>query len=157
MKTFLFSVLVLCSLLCKSQDKIITSGKNIIHYKSERISEELSKIEDPLNPKIIYNRALGVDVNIYVDTVFKKYTITFKDKDDKLTAMVYSYVRDYFIDEKPQTPKTRMYLMKFQDIDFMLIDYITLPPFYLLEIRFDKSNTPNTQLLLRIKDIELAP
>lgn len=160
MKKVALSILILLSFTVKSQTKITVGGKNSVHYKSDLISEALIQnyFQFSDKEKVIYDRALGIDVDIYVDTIFKKYTITFLDKDNNKKVMIYNYIRDYFLENKGDNSKTnKLYLMEFADTKFFLIDYLDFFPFNQIEIDYDKKSSNNCTLLFRIKDVKKIP
>jgi hypothetical protein len=145
MKYILLCICLAIAIFGHSQNpKVIINEKHTLYYEADLITNELLDNYPSFgNEKYIYIRALGIDVKIYVDTVFKKYTITFKDQDNKEMVMVYKYIRDYFIDSASQSNKVaKIYLMEFQGMRFMLSDFIDI--FNILDIVYEEKTNGYT-------------
>ena len=103
MKSIIIILLILGPLSFNSNGQINLTSKNIIHYKADYLKQlsvknyqSLKKVDE----KVLSEKVLGVNVDIYVDTVFKKYTILDKDENDTTSGMTFSYVRNYFSEKK---------------------------------------------------------
>lgn len=160
MKCILFCICLILSIHANSQEqpkKIVVGGKNSLYYKADVITNELIDGYPPFfgKEKYIFNRVLGKDVEIYVDTLFKKYTIRFKDQDDNNKVMVYKYVRDYFIDSASQSSSSRMntkiYLMESGSMRFMLSDFMDI--FNYMDIIYEDRQGTNFTLRHSMKNV----
>jgi hypothetical protein len=149
MRTLLLLLSILLSLSAKSQ------SKHTIYYTAEVMHSNLMEFKSDLTSKSILKKVVGVDVEIEIDTMFKKYTISFTDKDDKRTMMNLSYVRDYFMDSDNDPRTGKIYLMSYSGLTFMLIDYINLAIFNELEIRMEEKKD-NYTMVFEIKNIVRA-
>ena len=128
------------------------TSKNTIHYEGGVLTDELIQHYLSDSQKVIHNKVLGVDVKISIDTVFKKYSILFTDKDGQRKLMMFEYVRDYYPTVKNDFPSwNKLYLMEFQGIRYFLIDYLETDPFYELEVRHNEMFPNNCTLLYRVK------
>lgn len=156
MKFFMLLVCGVLSTTLKAQPAKINI-QNSIHYKSDLISESLIQnyAEFSDKEKTIYDKAFGTNVDIYIDTIFKKYTILFNDKDYKRTVMVFDYIRNYFLSNDKEQASSLIFLMEFQGIKFMLIDAIKL--FNVLEVRYDEKLEGNYTHFFYIKHLEYVP
>ena len=147
----LFFILLFLFLYTNAKSQTV----NIIHYKSDVMTEVLTQNYFQDSEKVIYNRALGTNIDIIVDTVFKKYTITFTDKDNDRKVMVYTYIKDYFLDKKNNKSGNKLYLMEFSGVYFMLGDYSNL--FGVIDIFHDRKYYNNCTMEYRIAGITKIP
>lgn len=161
MKTLLLITFILCFSVVKSQKQTITiNTTNSAHYKAKNITESVIQNYGEFSPdeRVIYEKVLGVDVDIYIDTVFNKYIIIYKDKDYNSVTMIYEYIRDYFIEKNGKsgnTKYTKMFLVDCMGTKFMLNDLSRNPVFYLIEIRAEEKLSNNCTWVFAIKNITL--
>jgi hypothetical protein len=161
MKSIFLFIFILCFTVAKSQEQTISiNTKNTIHYKAKTINESAIQNYGVFSPdeKVIYEKVLGVDVDIYIDTIFNKYTILYKDKNYKSIAMIYEYVRDYFIEKDGKsgnTANTKMFLVDCRGSKFMLIDLSKNPIFNMIELRAEDKLANNCTWVFTIKNITL--
>lgn len=150
MKKIFPFILLAISISANSQTiKDVVINKNTITYKADIINEEL--VQNYLtfnNEKHIYNKVLGKEVQLYIDTLFKKYTVIFKDEDNGKQKIILKYIRDYFIDGHPTLAD--MYVMEYQGKYFWVTNAIK--KFGTLTIVFEEKDGINTKLLF-IKNI----
>jgi len=159
MKHIILFVLVICTISVKSQKQELTiNTKNAIHFKSNIISEILTKNDKVFNSdkEVVYDKVLGTDVHVFIDTLFKKYTLIYKDKDYEPVAMIYEYVKDFFTEKEggKSTGNNKVYLMKMGDTYFMLSDFRFLN---LIEIQYTQQFVGNSSLVYAIKELEYVP
>src|SRR5687767_10125705 len=83
-----------------------STDAQIIKYTAAAMYEEI----ETKDSKTLGSRPYGKEVEILVDTFFKKYTITFTDQDDVRTVLPLKFVRNYF----GQSDGIKLYLMEFQ-------------------------------------------
>ncbi len=81
----------------------------------------------------------------------------FKDVDGNSKMMIYTYISDYYPANKNDNPSdNKLYLMKFQDSYFYLIDFMDMFVRE-LEIRHNRKFPNNCALLYRIRDVRKMP
>jgi hypothetical protein len=131
--------------------------KNICAYKAETLIQE-TIVQNYMgdSERVLSSKVFGIDVKIIVDTVFKKYTIMYTDKNYKRSAMIFNYQRDYFIDGKSDNPKiNKLYLMVLDGgLHFFLRDYLDWGLFNDLEIRLEEVLAHNIKYVFKIKNAE---
>lgn len=155
-KRGLFAIAAFFCLNCfkVSAQTINLRGKNIIHYKADILNLlTIENYENKVIEREVQRKVYGVDVNIYVDTVFKKYTLIWKDENNSPLSMSYSYVRDYFVGNN----KEKMYLMNTQKKNFFLIDFLDHPLLRMLEIRFEDLIDGRVTTLFKIENATYVP
>jgi len=148
----LFVACIFLLSIANCQTEINIPKKNRIHYTANTITEAAVKDYTGFNYKdnLVYEKVLGTEVDIYIDTVFKKYTVLYKDKEYKSVAMIYEYMRDYFTDNKDKSPDSKIYLMDMQGAYFMLADALNM--FDMLEMIAEKKLANNCTWIFNIKN-----
>ena len=123
--------------------------KNSVHYKADLITETaVQDFEDVKARKQIFTKTFGTSVDIWVDTIFKKYTIIYLDENYKSAVMPYSYLGDYYID----APKgSKIYLMDLSGYQHKLVDGLWTSS-HAMEIYQEEKLINNTTLIFNIKD-----
>lgn len=129
------------------------SNKDIIYYKAALISQEVVQNNFDLGKekKQMEYKIVGKDVEISIDTVFKKYTILFTTEEYRKSTITLKYLRTYFPDNKKNPDISKIYLMSYQNKNFMVIDYLDLF-LHELNICLDEIIPTNCTLLYRVKD-----
>lgn len=107
-----------------SQTKI-----NTISYQGGILTQEIIQNYNSFNEeqKIVQNKVIGINVEIIIDTIFKKYTILFTDQDQKRNITYWSFVRNYFPGKEDKSQRVKLYLMEdFKNGRWFLKDYLDL-------------------------------
>ena len=149
---FLIIIFILTSSITRAQTP------NVIKYKSDLIYRSLIENYNSPEQKLIDENVLGKDIEIFIDTIFKKYTIRFVDQDYKNQRMIFKHVSNYFgVDANDGNKLMRLYYMETEGeekLSFLLIDYIDL--FGDLDILVNEKIDGNRNLIYRIKNIKTA-
>ena len=130
MKFFIVSFCVLFSLSSKCQTT------NSVHLKSDILVELVAENFLKDNQKIVFDKTIGIDVDIYIDTVAKSYSLYFTNPKKEKSMMDFEYIEDFYINGKRQES---MYVMKNMDTKFILWDLGALKQMYFI---FDKDPKP---------------
>ncbi len=116
----LFYLLLFCPAYLFAQEK------NKVYYKAEQIKSFAIADYGKSTSSVLSEKVFGIDVEIVVDTIFKKYDIFFNDEDGKRTYLSYRFVRDYDNSAKVGKPRNqiRHYQMNIDEDYFTLDDYL---------------------------------
>lgn len=103
--------------------QISAQSKNKLLYESEVIEEILFKKTLDFKEDVSYDRPLGVNVGVIVDTVFSTYDVYLTDKDGKKIHMIFEYV-----DSLPSAIRSlystgKIFFAKFMNQTFLIEDY----------------------------------
>ena len=148
MKYLLFSFLIIQNLTVFSQIE-----KDVVKYRADIITQDIVQNRSEPNEKILNSKVYGKEVEIIVDTLFKKYTLNFIDVDNKRSTVVFKYLKNYFDSKITNSDIDKLYLMECQNLKFFLIDYLNLPPFNSLTISFEKPLDGGLTLMFKITDV----
>lgn len=150
MQTLLIILLAIVSFTTKAQSKYT------VYYEAEFLKDEIVQDYYKIgSSKTISSLVFGIDVKIEVDTIFKKYTILFTDKNNEYKKMIFNYERNIFLDDKEKNPKiNKIYLMEFLGEHYCLIDYMDFAPLRMLEISFEKMYSNNCKRVFNITNVK---
>lgn len=124
---------------------------NTILYEGGLLTQEIIQNYLDKNQKVIQNKVIGTNVRIFIDTIFKKYTILYSDEDEKNMAMIFKFLRNYFPGEQS---RDKFYLMEFQEYKFFLVDYLNIYPVFELQISEEELLPNNCTFLYRVKNVK---
>ncbi len=111
------------------------TNKNEVIYEDGILTQEV--IQNHLSfaekEKVIQNKVLGINVRVTIDTVFKKYTVTFTDQDQKKRFMWFNFLQNAFQDKDRNYSSKNIYMMEDMNKDqWFLIDFLNI--FYSKEL-----------------------
>ncbi|MBK8139860.1 MAG: hypothetical protein IPK57_01785 [Chitinophagaceae bacterium] len=130
--------------------KINLTSKNIIKYEAEKIKEQIVDASDPFNQKVLRESIMGINVEIYVDTVFKRYVVDFVTSNNDTTIMVLDYFSDYI------SGSPNWYYMTCQGYKFILMDGMD-GPFNFITIDFEEPLKNGNVMRFRINTTKRVP
>lgn len=153
MRNILIFFCSIASLSAQAQTK--NDSKHLVYYKADLISQEMLQHELTDSQKVVYDKPLGFEVSILVDTLFNKYTIIFKDENYKDVGMVLNYKRNYFIGISDDgARRIKQFLMEAQEEKFFLQDRMEKFPFYELIICWEKPFPNGCTLKYKITNVK---
>lgn len=127
--------------------------QNKVFYEADLMEEVMIRNNGTDSQLVIYKKALGVKLSITVDTIFRKYSIYYTDKDNHDMGMVYEYVSNYFGENSFITKYSKSYLVKMQGYKFFLEDYMDTP-IPSLQITWDELYPNNCTLIYKIDKVK---
>lgn len=147
MKIFFALVLGMMPFIVYSQQK----EDGVLFYKSPVIY--LEKTDSNFKP--LSTKAIGKKVYLWVDIVFKKYTIWFTDEEEAQKKMTFKYISEYSLSNE-NIFGGKSYLVEYQGIQFILIDIIENPIIKSLEIRCKRQTVADEYYKFRIPKVNLG-
>ena len=111
-----------------------------VHYKSGIILETVKRNFLQQGDTTVFSKTIGLNVNIYIDIISRKCTLTFQNSKNEDRMMEFDYISDYYVNNEK---KDSMYLMSCSGTKLILLDWKDNLPFNLMFFIFEKDPAPN--------------